>query len=57
MERMESSCCDAGVNAAAGLLGSLAFSARHGFPLGPFQQRQAEHWQRLLGAFQDAATR
>jgi hypothetical protein len=26
-------------------------AARHGFPLGPFQQRQAEHWQVLLAAF------
>jgi uncharacterized protein YndB with AHSA1/START domain len=26
-------------------------AARHGFPLGPFQQRQAEHWQALLVAF------
>lgn len=32
-------------------------AARHNFPLGPFQQRQAEHWQVLLGAFREAATR
>ncbi len=32
-------------------------AARHGFPLGPFQQRQAEHWQRLLASFREAATR
>lgn len=32
-------------------------AARHNFPLGPFQQRQAEHWQVLLGSFQAAATR
>lgn len=25
-------------------------AARHGFPLGPFQQRQAEHWQALLAS-------
>lgn len=32
-------------------------AARHGFPLGPFQQRQAEHWRMLLGSFRDVATR
>ncbi len=26
-------------------------AARHGFPLGPFQQRQAEHWQASLASF------
>ena len=26
-------------------------AARHDFPLGPFQQRQAEHWRALLAAF------
>lgn len=25
-------------------------AARHGFPLGPFQMRQAEHWRTLLEA-------
>ena len=25
-------------------------AARHGFPLAPFQQRQAEHWQALLAS-------
>lgn len=25
-------------------------AARHGFPLGPFQQRQAEHWQAVLAS-------
>lgn len=32
-------------------------AARHGFPLGPFQQRQAEHWQLLLAAFRDLVIR
>ncbi len=32
-------------------------AARHGFPLGPFQQRQAEHWQILLAAFGALVTR
>lgn len=32
-------------------------AARHGFPLGPFQKRQAEHWQMLLGSFRGWAIR
>jgi hypothetical protein len=28
-------------------------AARHGFPLAAFQQREAEWWQRLLGALDD----
>jgi uncharacterized protein YndB with AHSA1/START domain len=32
-------------------------AARHGFPLGPFQQRLAEWWQELLASLDDRATR
>ena len=32
-------------------------AARHNFPLAPFQQRQAEHWQLLLGSFRTLAIR
>ncbi|MEN3976999.1 SRPBCC domain-containing protein [Emcibacter sp. SYSU 3D8] len=34
-----------------------AHAARHNFPLGPFQQRQAEHWQRLLASLAHVAIR
>ncbi|MGE0666960.1 MAG: SRPBCC domain-containing protein [Sphingomonadales bacterium] len=32
-------------------------AARHGFPLVPFQQRQAEHWQVLLASLARYSTR
>jgi uncharacterized protein YndB with AHSA1/START domain len=31
-------------------------AARHGFPLGPFQMRLAEHWRALLAALSDRAS-